>query len=97
MYTENGAKNRSGSYKDQSEAKRVKHFSNKSLGERCVIYLLKLYISKLPDDISNERFYFQPKPGDLKSCWQHIGRNTLYKMVSSMCEQVGIQTQLTIV
>lgn len=71
VYTENGAKNRSGSYKDHSEAKQVKHFTNESLGERCVVYLLKLYISKLPDDIGNERFYFQPKSksGDLKSGW----------------------------
>lgn len=42
VYTENGAKNRSGSYKDHSEAKQVKHFANERLGERCVVYLLKL-------------------------------------------------------
>ena len=58
VYTENGSKNRSGSYKDRSEAKEVKHFANKLLGERCVVHLLKLYYSKLPDDVRNdERFY----------------------------------------
>ena len=36
VYTENGSKNGSGSYKDHSEAKQVKHFVNKSLGIRCI-------------------------------------------------------------
>ena len=27
----------------------MKHFVNKSLGKRCIIYLLKLYYSELPD------------------------------------------------
>ena len=90
VYTENGSKNRSGSYKDCSEAKVVKHFANKTLGERCVLYLLKLYYSKLPEHNGDERFYFQPKEAkprlDLDGPWfkkQHVGRNTLSKMVGS--------------
>ena len=27
----------------------MKHFVNKSLRKRCIVYLLKLYYSKLPD------------------------------------------------
>ena len=27
----------------------MKHFVNKSLGKRCIVYLLKLYYSELPD------------------------------------------------
>ena len=98
VYTENGSKNRSGSYKDRSEAKVVKHFANKRLGERCVVYLLKLYYSQLPEHNGDERFYFQPKEAkprlDLDGPWfkkQHVGRNTLSKMVGSMCDEAGIE------
>lgn len=99
VYTENGSKNRSGSYKDRGEAKEVKHFANERLGERCAVYLLKLYFSKLSMDIvenGDEKLYFQPKqktpPNGI--AWfkrQHIGRNVLNKMVSQMCENAGIE------
>ena len=96
MYTENGAKNQSGSYKDHSEAKQVKHFANESLGERCVVYLLKftsyLMILVVKDSIFNLNLV-------TKSGWfkrQHVGRNMLYKMVSLMCEQVSIKNKTTI-
>ena len=78
----------------------MNHFANKLLGKRCVVYLLKLYYSKLPDDVRNgdERFYFQPKEINTKlgldGAWfqrQHVGRNTLSKMVASMCEKAGIE------
>ena len=99
MYTENGSKNRSRSYKDRSEAKEVKHFANTPLGERCVVFLLKLYYSKLPEDIEkngNGKIYFQPKEIIPKqgTAWfrrQHVGRNTLNKMATSMCEKAGIE------
>ena len=31
----------------------MKHFVNKSLGKRCIVYLLKLYYSELPDEESD--------------------------------------------
>ena len=46
VYTEIGSRNRSGNYKD---CKQVKHFVNKSMGKRYIVYLLKLYYIKLPD------------------------------------------------
>ena len=49
VYTEIGSRNQSGSYNDCTEVKQVKHFVNKSMGKRYIVYLLKLYYSKLPD------------------------------------------------
>ena len=44
-YTENGSKNRSGSYKDKSGNKIVRHFADSSLGDRCYVSLVKTYLS----------------------------------------------------
>lgn len=48
LYTENGSKNRSGSYKDKRENKVIKHYSDPALKERDYVSLLKFYFSKLP-------------------------------------------------
>ena len=64
VYTENGSKNRSGSYKDKSENKHVKHYANPSLKGRCFVFLLKFYFSKLPKALFDDEssvFYWQPK------------------------------------
>ena len=48
VYTENGSKNRSGSYKDKPDDNKViKHYADSSLGEKCYYRVLTLYISKL--------------------------------------------------
>ena len=52
VYTENGSKNRSGSYKDKPDDNKViKHYADSSLGEKCYYRVLKLYTSKLPPKI----------------------------------------------
>ncbi len=63
-YTEFGSKNRSGSYKDNTDNKVIKHFSDPSSGNRCYVYLMKKYLDKLPtkakeDDSSP--FYWKAK------------------------------------
>ncbi len=95
VYTENGSKNRSGSYKDRSEAKQVKHFADLVSSEWCVVALLKKYLRKLPSEVlqnTAEKLYFHPKDKtpDSDEPWfirQHLGRNTLGKMVNGMCDE----------
>ena len=41
VYTENGSKNRSGSYKDRPDDKVIKHYADASLGEKCYHQALK--------------------------------------------------------
>ena len=45
--TEYGSKNRSGSYKDKADDKIVKQYAQPHLKERCYVYLLRCYFSKL--------------------------------------------------
>ena len=65
VYTENGLKNRSGSYKDKPDDNEViKYYANCSLGEKCYYRVLKLYISKLPPKTLEDPkavFYWKPK------------------------------------
>ena len=100
IYIENGSKNRSGSYKEKADSNKViKHFANPSLGNRCYVTLLKLYLSKLPPKILNDTssvFYWKPKEvtpvADVP--WftlNVIGRNTLGSMVKKMCEAIGVE------
>ena len=49
IYTENGSKNRSGTYRDKPGSNKViKHYANSTLGHRCFVSLVKLYLEKLP-------------------------------------------------
>ena len=100
MYTENGSKNRSGSYKDKpDDNKVVKHYADPTLGEKCYHLVLKLYFSKLPPNVLRDPdvvFYCKAKervPFDSNACWflfQPVGRNTLASMVKKMCSQIGV-------
>ena len=60
MYVENGSKNRSGCLQDFKVAnKRVCSYALG--GERCHVYLLDLYISKLPvEAFLEDVFYMRP-------------------------------------
>ena len=98
-YTENGSKNRSGSYKDKRENKVIAHYVDPSLNERCYVSLLKLYVSKLPPEArSKSTCAFHPQPKEKKpvvasqprfKCTTR-GRNTLATLVKCMCEKAGI-------
>lgn len=65
-YTEFTSKNRPGGKKQLNlENKEVQHFAQPALGSRCPVFLLKLYISKLPDEAKQQDiFYCKPKPKD---------------------------------
>lgn len=76
VYTENGSKNWSGSYKDKpNDNKVIKHYADSSLGEKCYHRVLKLYFSKLPPQTLEDPegvFYLKPKekvPLDANAAW----------------------------
>ena len=97
-YVENGSKNRSGSYKDKAKNKVVKQYADPSLGEQCCAYLLKTYLSKLPQSaFEKDVFYLRPKeqkPLSNDEAWfiqVPVGRNTLQLMVMNICLSAGIE------
>ena len=95
-YTENGSKNHSGGINDKSCNKEVLITAEPELGKRCHVYLLDLYLSKLPSSV--EYFYNHPLAStDISNpVWyssQKIGINSFQKMVKSMCSDAGIDGQ----
>ena len=98
VYTENGSKNRCGSYKDKAGNKIIKHFSDCSFGDKCYVSLHQTYLRKLPPKVKEKEFadfYWKPKdktPVE-DACWYTLhacGRNFLGSVVKSVCEQAGI-------
>ena len=72
QYTEYGSKNRpGGSHQLNQDNKVVTQFAKPELGEKCHVFLLELYLSKLPDSaLQRDIFYMKAKacipdsPGD---------------------------------
>ena len=62
-YTKHGSKNRpGGKHQLNQENKVVTQFANEGLGERCHVFLLELYLSKLPDTaLLRDIFYMKPR------------------------------------
>ena len=76
----------------------VKSVAVPEAGERCHVYLLDLYISKLPPDAHKAgAFYLRPLPNTpSKGPWYTavpIGKNTLCGMVKNMCVKAGLETR----
>ena len=76
--------------------------ANPEVKERCTVYLLDLYISKLPKSaVDNDLFYCKPMasaPLDDSCPWYFnvpIGKNTLSKMVADMCAEAGLSGKKT--
>ena len=98
VYNENSSKNRKGGLAEMRlEHKSVSTYANPEIGIRCHVYLLDLYISKLPPQaFEKDIFYCRPlpcAPVDGQMPWYSsvpIGRNQLSQMVSGMCEEAGI-------
>ena len=60
VYTEHGSKNRNGGfYQLGVENKRVPIYRNKEAGERCLVSLLDLYISKLPEEAAPTNVFWK--------------------------------------
>ena len=87
-YAEHGSKNRpGGSHQINQENKIVTQFAREDLGDRCHIFLLELYLSKLPvSALQNDVFYMKPRvriPDSPSDPWYTdvpMGHNTLRKV-----------------
>ena len=101
LYRENSSKNRKGGLKElRLEHKSVVIVANPDVGVRCHVYLLDLYISKLPPEaVAKDLFYCRPLQfAPVDKPWfipVPIGRNLLAKMMSTMCEEAGIASAKT--
>ena len=103
IYSENASKNRMGGLLQMRlEHKSVTVVANPDVGSRCHVHLLDKYISKLPPEaIEKNLFYCRPlscTPKEPSQPWYMpvpVGKNTLCKMVSEMCEEAGISGKKT--
>ena len=99
VYYENTSKNRKGGLSElQLEHKSVPSYANPDAGVRCHVFLLDLYISKLPKEaVTKDIFYCRQLPSlptDETKPWYAavpVGRNVLTKMVATMCAEAGIK------
>ena len=103
LYLEHSSKNRPGGVdRVKLDHKSVRIVANSSVGERCPVFILDKYISKLPNPaIEKELFYCRPLPSIPKVVndpWYvavPIGKNVLAKMVSTICDEAGISGKKT--
>ena len=102
-YIENSSKNRAGGMAQlRLSHKKVPIYANPIVGERCHVFLLDKYFSKLPK-CSKEKgfFYWKPLatlPGDPTAPWfgvTPVGRNVLAKVVSEMFQEAGVSERKT--
>ena len=98
VYTENSSKNKQGGIKQMRlDHKVVTIVANPKIGERCPVYILDKYISKLPTKAKEMNIFYCricPRlPKTSEDPWfiaSPIGKNTLPNMVGQMCKEAGI-------
>lgn len=103
IYTENSSKNRQGGWAQlRLENKRVKIYANTKAGDRCLVYILDRYISKLPVQAKERDFFYARPliavPFDQKKPWFYsmpIGKNSLNSMFKDMCAEAGVSGHKT--
>ena len=103
VYTENSSKNRPGGFGQlKVQHKSVTIVANPNVGERCHVFLLDKYISKLPvDAIEKDLLYCRPLSIITKEenmPWYTavpVGKNLLTKMVPEMCQEAQISGEKT--
>ena len=103
IYTENVPKTNSGTFKKlHVSTKVVTVFACPEVGERCAVYLLDLYLSKLPNKaFEQDVFYLSPLeniPSDPAKPWYSsvpVGKNTLERKLAVICDRDGIQGMIT--
>ena len=99
VYVENGSKNHPGKFgRNEPDNKIVTIFSNEKAGQRCPVYVIDLYFSKIPCLPSElECMYLKPlskTPLDETKPWfclVPVGKNLLSKYVELMCEDAGLE------
>ena len=98
IYSENVSKNRNGSFKQlHIKNKTVPIFACAEASDRCPVYLINLYISKLPQKaVKSDLFYVCPLhviSSDPWSPWYSavpLGKHTLNDKVKKMCSDAGV-------
>ena len=102
LYVENGSKNHSGSMSERSiQNKQVPIYSTyETVGERCHVHILDLYISKMPEKAQqNDWFYLRPYSGKASSgAWYFsspIGERKLQGMVKEMFKEIEVHDKTT--
>ena len=103
VYTEKSSKNKQGGVKQMRLGhKVVTVVANPKIGERCPVYILDKYISKLPEKAKEtDLFYCKPCPSIPKNTTDPlfyaspIGKNTLGNMVRQMCQEANIDGKKT--
>ena len=102
LVVDHGSKNNLGGLKhvkNQLGNKRVRHFANLKLGDRCFMHLLDLYLLKRPSFSADspDRYAFlylhAMDKFDPDKKWYYtraIGHNKLKGMLTSICEEAGI-------
>ena len=79
---------------------KVKPFRS-DIGERCPVYILDRYLSKLPRKANEcDLFYLRPLPQvptDPSAPWNvaPVGRDTLQNKLKTMCKEAGIIRNIT--
>ena len=99
IYIEKLVQDKQGGLKQlRMEHKVVTIVSNEAVGNRCSVFLLDRYISKLPDKAKEmDLFYCRPsptvpkKPEDSWYIAVPIGKNTLSNMVKDIFAEAGIE------
>ncbi len=103
IYRENASKNKQGGVRQMKmEHKAVTIVANPTVQERCPVFILDLYLSKLPPETKEKDiFYCRPvttflqKHGDPWFLAVPVGKNVLGKMVSEICEEAGVNGKKT--
>ena len=97
-YREHGSKNRPGGrHQLNLENKTVVHYAAPEVGERCYVYLLRLYLSKLPESaLQRDIFYMKPRdkqPASASEPWysnRPMGHNALESFLKDILKEAGI-------
>ena len=97
-YIENGSKNITG-VSTKTANKVVPVYSSPEARPRCLVYLLDLYLSKLPPKaIQLDLFYLRPKKSAESGSWYDcvaVGKEKLRNFLQSMCADAGISEKKT--
>ena len=99
-YSEHGSKNRPGGrHQLNLHNKTVVQYARPELGERCHVYLLQLYLSKLPESaFQRDIFYMKARtciPDSPSDPWFTdipVGHNTLDKFLKQILTEASVDT-----
>ena len=102
LYTEHGSKNRNGGFFQLYVGnKSVEIHKNKDAGEQCLVYLLHLYLSKIPQRAKDKDIFYckllqkYTHESDIWYSEQPRGKHFLNDMVKSMCTEAKLQGRYT--